>query len=188
MSLETKSNRKRYIAPLAILVAIGAAAVVPSTGAFSSFTSESINIANSVASAEAKIQFVDPDTGLEVSLPRMNVVGALPGMSPLIGAFNLKNTGSGTVDVTLSSRNVRGLLNNLDDVLIATVKDATGTALYTGKVSEMTSVSFGTIAPAAAKSFTIEITWPATTAPNDATYQGRVLTFDVAAIAVSVAG
>lgn len=161
------------------VAAIGAFAVsAPQT--FAAFTSSTTNAGNSVAAGTVLVKLVDA-SGTQLASPIVSIANAQPAMFTKSFTIRVKNGGSlpAAIDVH-SAALVDGTANSLDDVLVATVKSAGGTTLYSGKVSAL-SVLLSSLAAGETATLTLEVTWPDLPGVDDNPYQDANLTFSIAA-------
>lgn len=161
-------------------IAAGGAFALSAPQTFAAFTSSTTVTGNSVAAGTVVVRLVDAG-GVQLSSPIVAVTNAQPAMTTKTFTIRVKNGGSlpASVDVHTASL-VDGTANSLDDVLLATVKNAGGTTLYSGKVSGL-SVLLSSLPAGETASLTLELTWPDLPGVDDNPYQDASLTFSISA-------
>ncbi len=117
----------------------------------------------------------------------LNASGMAPGASS-VGTMKLTNSGNVSGAFTLNPTSLANTRASprLSDALVLTVADVTGTAttLYQGSVSAFSAASLGTIAPGAARSYQLTLSFPAGT--NSAALQGATMTLALQVTGVSL--
>lgn len=161
-------------------LAIGGAFAVVAPQAFAEFTSNATIASNHVHAGTLQVQIVDA-TGQQLTAPIINLTDAAPAMSTKSYSLRLRNLGSLPAAVAIHVGSVvDATANSLNDVLVATVKNAGGTTLYTGSLTGL-SVELASIAAASTEVLTLELTWPDLPAVDDNPYQDAAITFAVLA-------
>lgn len=127
------------------------------------------------------VQAVDGNGRTSATADVIKVAGAYPGMAAQTSSFEVRNTGSLPVTFAVTSADlIPSGSRSLDDVLRITVRDpATGALLYHGRLSGLLIEHTGALAGGTAETFTVDVTWPNTSA--DDAYQGAGLHFTVLA-------
>jgi hypothetical protein len=188
MNTNVKSSRRRFrlnlLIPIALFVGVGTAIAIPQTGSLALFSSQASSAGNSVSSAKGGIAFVDGD-GAVSTAAAFSVTNAQPEMEAKVSTFTVKNTGTITQAVTVSSANLIDLRKpSLDDVLVLEVSDAAGTVVFEGKVSGLDQATIGELSAGESKVLTFSLTWPSTL--DDNSYQSNSFVFDVGVNAISL--
>ena len=171
----------------ASVVAVSGAFAMSAPQAFAEFTSTSLNADNTAASGVVQVDLVD-QAGAVLSNPIVNITNAAPSMATRSNTIKIKNNGTLPSAVLLHSGNlVVDPTSDLNDVLVATIKDSTNNVLYTGTLENL-SVSFAEIAAGATVTLTLEITWPDLAEVNDNPYQDAAMSFSIIADASNLIG
>jgi hypothetical protein len=132
------------------------------------------------AQGALEVRGIDGNGRVSSSADVINVSGAYPGMASQTSTFEVRNTGTPVAFAVESTGLVANGPRSLDDVLRIAVRDrATGAEVYRGRLSRLRIAHTGTLAAGAVATFTVEVTWPATSA--DAAYQGAGMGFTVTA-------
>ena len=130
------------------------------------------------------VDFADASGHLSPGL-RVTVSQAAPGMAPQSIPITLRNTGLVGARYSVSSENDASNQAALDDVLIATVTDEAGDALYGGTLSGLTF--HGRAEPDQIRSYRLAIAWPQGSS-NDGANRGGSISFRLRADATPAAG
>ena len=167
---------------LASAIAVGAT-LAPTT--FAAFSDTTVAAANTAHAGTLQVDVVD-NAGVVTETPRITIDNASPNMAMRKSTLNIKNNGSLTASMRVTSKNLVPVGQNLDDVLMVNVTDVSGAIVYTGKLSTL-DFSVDELPATVTATYTVKITWPDTPA-DDNPYQGASLTFDLTADASSIAG
>jgi predicted ribosomally synthesized peptide with SipW-like signal peptide len=162
------------------VLAAGGAFALSAPQTFAAFTSSAEVAGNSVEAGGLDVLLVDA-AGTPLSAPIVSVANAQPAMTTKTFTVRVKNGGSlpGTVELHTAGL-VDGTAASLDDVLVATVKNAGGTTLFSGKVSAL-SVVLASLAAGDTAVLTLELTWPDLPGVDDNPYQEASLSFSLVA-------
>ena len=171
----------------ASVVAVSGAFAMSAPQAFAEFTSTSLNANNTATSGIVQVDLVD-QSGATLANPIVNITNAAPSMATRTNTIRIKNNGSLPSAVLLHSGNlVVDQTSDLSDVLVATVKNASNSVLYTGTLADL-SVNFAEIAAGTTVVLTLEITWPDLAEVNDNPYQDSAMSFSIIADASNLIG
>ncbi|MEY4348528.1 MAG: hypothetical protein RIS43_947 [Actinomycetota bacterium] len=175
---------KSYSWPLAVVAVVGAfALMIPN--AVAAFTSTVTSQTNSARAGTLSTIFVD-SSGAVLSTPIISVANAQPGMSAQSTSIRIKNVGSLPATARLHAVNVAASTpSSLNDVLLATITDASSRVLYSGNISGI-DVSLASIAASSQSVLDLNITWPDLPNVDDNPYQDSSLSFEVALDASSI--
>ena len=117
----------------------------------------------------------------------LNASGLAPGRSS-VGTMKVTNAGTVSGAFTLNPTSLANTPTSpaLSDTLALTVQDVTGTAttLYQGSASAFSAANLGTIAPGAARSYRLTLSYPAGT--DIAGLQGATMTMALQVTGVSL--
>ncbi len=157
-------------------------AAIPSS--FASFAAEASTSENALTAGTLTVTV----NGARTAPALVTVNRAVPVMATREYTLTVRNTGTVAAGIVISSDNVGGSTpRSLDDVLRLVVKNAGGTVVYSGKVSDL-SFDAGSFAGDVSRTYDLEITWPGNASATDNLYQGADLTFDISAAATSLDG
>jgi|GEM_PF-2773728 len=166
----------------ALLTFLIVGAAIPSS--FASFAAEASTNENALTAGTLTVTV----NGQRTAPALVTVNRAVPVMAQRDYTLTVRNTGTVAAGIVISSENVGGsTARSLDDVLLLVVKNAGGTVVYSGKVSEL-SFDAGSFAGDASRTYDLELTWPGNASSMDNLYQGADLSFDISAAATSLSG